>query len=379
MGGELRMPSLGADMEEGTLVEWRIAPGQQVKRGDVVATVETSKGIIDIESFEEGVIDRLLVQPGISVPVGAPLALFVGAAPSTAAPSAPVPTAAAPAARRQAVSPAARARAAALGVDLSGLAGSGADDAITLQDVERAAAAAAPASTPPAAPSPVQPTPRAALSAATAAAMSRSKREIPHYYLQLTVDFTGPLQWIETYNREHPVTQRLLPAALLVRAIALAASRHPGFNGCCGARGYESSADVHVGMAIALRGGGLVAPAILKAQEKPLAVVMQELQDLVTRARAGHLRAAELASPTITLTSLGEEGVDVLMPVIHPPQVAIIGAGSVTDRPWVVEGRVEPRKVMALSLAADHRVSDGRRGAQFLAAIRDLLAKPEAL
>jgi pyruvate dehydrogenase E2 component (dihydrolipoamide acetyltransferase) len=376
MAGELRMPSLGADMDDGTLVEWRIAPGQPVKRGDVVASVETSKGIIDIESFEEGVIDRLLVQPGTCVPVGAPLALFVGAAPSAAAPAG-----AAPAAHRQAVSPAARARAAALGVELAGLAGSGADGAVTLQDVERAAAAAAaaPATPAPVASSPVPPSPRAALSAATAAAMSRSKREIPHYYLQLTLDFTGPLQWIEAYNRDRPVTQRLLPAALLVRAIALAASRHAGFNGYYGPRGYEPGADVHVGMAIALRGGGLVAPAILKAQDKPLAVVMQELQDLVTRARAGHLRAAELASPTITLTSLGEEGVDVLMPVIHPPQVAIIGAGSVSDRPWVVEGRVEPRKVMALSLAADHRVSDGRRGAQFLAAIGGLLAKPEAL
>jgi pyruvate dehydrogenase E2 component (dihydrolipoamide acetyltransferase) len=377
VAAELRMPSLGADMEEGTLVEWRIKPGQRVKRGDIVAVIETSKGIIDIESFEEGVIARLVAEPGTCVPVGTPLAVFEGAAPAATRESAP-PMPSPPAPHRQAVSPAARARAQVLGVELSGLQGSGADGAITLQDVERVAAArGAPARPVPSAAAPAAA--RAAVAAATAAAMARSKREIPHYYLQLSMDFTTTLQWLEAYNRERPVTQRLLPAALLVRAIALAARQHTGFSGYHGTRGFEPAAAVHVGMAIALRGGGLVAPALLHADEKPLANVMQELQDLVTRARAGHLRASELASPTITLTSLGEEGVDVLIPVIHPPQVAIVGAGSVTDRAWAVDGRVEARKVLALSLAADHRVTDGRRGAQFLAAIRDLLSHPEKL
>lgn len=389
MAAELRMPSLGADMEDGVLVEWHIVPGQAVHRGDVIAAIETSKGIIDIEAFDEGVIERLVVEPGTRVLVGAPLAMFRAASgdavaqpgspapapaapPPLAAPSVPAPAVAvAPGAslpERRAISPAARARAGVLGVDLAAVRGTAADGAITLRDVEQAAAGHA---------SP--PVSGATTSAATAAAMARSKREIPHYYLQLAMDFTPALQWLEAHNREQPVTARLLPAALLLRAVALAAARHAGFNGHYGSRGFEPAAAVHVGTAIALRGAGLVAPAILNANEKPLAVVMRELQDLVARARAGHLRGSELAAPTITLTSLGEEGVDVLLPVINPPQVAIIGAGSVSERPWVIAGRIEVRKVIELSLAADHRVTDGRRGARLLADIRDLLTRPELL
>jgi len=136
---------------------------------------------------------------------------------------------------------------------------------------------------------------------------------------------------------------------------------------------------VHVGVAVALRGGGLVAPAILDADRKPLATIMRELQELVGRVRSGHMRSSEVASATLTVTSLGDEGADILYPVIHPPQVAIVGFGSVLTRPWVVAGRIEPQPVINLSLAADHRASDGRRGAQFLTRIRDALSRPEQL
>jgi pyruvate dehydrogenase E2 component (dihydrolipoamide acetyltransferase) len=353
------MPSLGADMETGTLVEWRVRPGSRVRRGDIMALVETEKGIIDIESFEDGVVERLVVEPGARVPVGATLALFEGEP--------------APGARVSRATPAARARAATLGIELASVQGSGPEGAVTLEDVERSAIRAAAA--PGAAAGPA----RDAVRHAIASSMSRSKREIPHYYLGLAMDFGRARSWLEARNTELPVPDRLLAPVLLIKAAARAAASSDGFNGHFGAHGFQPSKAVHVGVAIALRGGGLVAPAILDADRKPLPALMRDLKDLVARVRGGHVRGSEIGAATITVTSLGDEGVDVLYPVIHPPQVAIVGFGSVLERPWVAGDRIEPRPVMNLSLAADHRVTDGRLGARFLARIRDALSRPEEL
>ena len=392
MSREFHMPSLGADMEAGTLVRWEVAPGAQVRRGDVVALVETEKGVIDIESFEDGVVEKLVVEPGARVPVGTTLALFAGepaggaVAPAPTQPPAPQPIApaASPAVVRGArVSPAARARAGALGVDLAKVTGTGPDGAITLADVEQAGAATAPAATAvPAATTAATPAATPASSGvrhAIAVSMARSKREIPPYDLQLTMDFHAAASWLETWNAARPVPERLLSTVLLIKALARAAAEKPAFNGFYGAAGFTPSPAVHVGVAIAMRGGGLVAPAIRDADRKPLPALMQELQELVARVRGGHLRSGELAAPTLTMTSLGDDEVDALYPIIHPPQVAIVGFGSVLQRPWVVEGRIEARPVMTLTLAADHRVTDGREGAKFLARIRDLLSRPEEL
>jgi pyruvate dehydrogenase E2 component (dihydrolipoamide acetyltransferase) len=215
--------------------------------------------------------------------------------------------------------------------------------------------------------------------AAIAAAMSRSKREIPHYYLSTAVDVTATTEWLAAHNASVPVTGRLLFAALLVKAIALTCRQTPGFSGFHRDGRYEESPAVHVGVAVALRGGGLVAPAIMDTADKPLDVLMEEFRALVARARAGRLRASELAAPTIILTSLGEGSVDAVFPIIQPPQVAIVGAGAAATRPWVLEGAVVPRQVLTLSLAADHRVTDGRLGAQFLAKLAQRLVEPRSL
>ena len=209
--------------------------------------------------------------------------------------------------------------------------------------------------------------------------MSHAKREIPHYYAQLALDFQPAASWLEAYNAARPVPERILAAVLLMKAVARAAAEQPGFNGVYLSERFEPAAAVNLGVAIAQRGGGLVAPAILEADRKPLAVLMRELQDLVARVRTGHLRASELASATLTLSALGDEGVDCFFPIIHPPQVAIVGSGAIAPRPWVVDGRVEARPVLTLTLAADHRVTDGRVGARFLTRIRDRLSRPEEL
>lgn len=211
---------------------------------------------------------------------------------------------------------------------------------------------------------------------AIAAAMSRSKREIPHYYAQVSIDLTRALASLEQFNAARPPPERLLPVALQARAVARAAAERPGFNGHFGPQGFRPAPDVHLGIAIALRGGGLTAPALMHADRKDTPALMRELTDLVARARSGHLRASELSSATLTVTSLGEEGIDVIYPIIHSPQVAIVGFGTLALRPWVVDGRIEPRRICVASLAADHRVSNGRQGAQFLDRIRFWLEKP---
>lgn len=372
---EFRMPSLGADMEAGTLTRWLVSEGDTVHRGDIVAVVETVKGAIDVEVFEDGRIERLLVEPGTEVPVGTPLALIRSAGepaaaakakaqkPRGPAPSGSAATGGASVATRPRVSPAARRRARELGVDVATLETPG---PVTVAEVERAAGAG-PAAVPAA----------GSMRAAIAAAMSRSKREIPHYYLQSSVDMGAALERLSAYNATRPLPERLLPAVLLLRAAARSAARYPEINGWYRDGAHIPSPAVHAGMATALRGGGLVAPALHDTDTRPLPELMRALADLVSRARTGRLRSSEMADPTITVTSLGEQGVESVLPVIFPPQVAIVGFGTIVRRPWVVDGKVTPRPVVRVSLAADHRVSDGHRGALFLAEIGRLLENPE--
>lgn len=384
------MPSLGADMEDGTLVEWLVKPGSAVKRGDIVAVVETQKGAIEIEIFEDGVVDRLLVEPGVTVPVGAPLALIHGAgeaAPSLAAPAAPQPAQPpapspkppppeakpqpmAPGGRVRA-SPAARRLAAQRGIDLAGLRGTGADGAIQLADVEAGAA--------PRGPERKAGVDLTQMRAAIAAAMSRSKREIPHYYLMHTADVGEAVDWTARVNADRTPDARLLLGVLFLKATALAATAFPEFNGRYEDGAFRQSPAVHLGAAIAIRGGGLVAPAIHDAADLDLETLMAGLRDLTARVRAGRFRSSEIADPTLTVSSLGDRGVEALFGVIYPPQVAIVGFGKVVERPWVVDGKVATRPVVTVTLAADHRVSDGHRGALFLADIARRLQAPEAL
>ena len=401
------MPALGADMDEGTLDEWRITPGDAVTRGQIVAVVETTKAAVEIECWQEGVVGELLVPVGQTVAVGTPLARLLepGEKPGDAkpAPAAVVtpsaaseaPSAAAPVGHRLWVSPVARRAAASLSVDLKGVAGTGPQGAITLHDVEHAAATAhheqpvpkpvpaEPQSTAEKSPAQKAAERGAAMRASIAAAMSRSKREIPHYYLADEVLLDAALTWLTEQNAGRPITERILPAVLHLKAVALAAQRYGEFSGfwkdSWGQGAYQPAPAVHVGVAISLRGGGLVAPAIHDVAEKKLSELMDDLTDLVARARSGSLRSSEMSDPTITVTNLGDKGVDSVFGVIYPPQVAIVGFGRPAQRVVVVDGGIRVATTVQASLAADHRASDGHRGALFLTEINRLLQQPGEL
>ena len=359
--GEFRMPSLGADMEAGTLVEWKVKPGDRVRHGDIIAVVETQKGAIDVEVFEDGVVSQILVQPGQKVPVGTVLAVLGGEGAAVEAPP------------RRRVSPVARKRAQELGVDLSRVEGTGPGGAAGIEDVERAAGKAAPPSEAP------REQPLVAMRRAIAAAMARSKREIPHYYLSARIDLGAAKAWLEAENRRRSVAERVLPAALLLKAVAVALREVPELNGHFVDGAFRPSRVVHAGVAISLRQGGLVAPALHEVDQLPLGVLMPKLADLIQRARAGTLRSSELADATVTVTNLGEVGVDSVFGVIYPPQVALVGFGRVGEHVGAKDGRVVIRPSITATLAADHRASDGHRGGRFLATLDRLLQTPERL
>lgn len=465
---EFKMPSLGADMDAGTLYEWFIKPGATVKRGDVIASVETDKGVIDVECFEEGTVAELLVEAGTRVPVGQTIAVLQLAGepalivekppaaaeplPATAivAPAAPLPVTepatarpagrvkASPAARKLAtelgvdinqvigtgsdgsihlddirlaatatpslvrpvdatpaeaeprVTPVARRVADELGVDLHGLHGSGPHGVVNRTDVEHVAAEQVkpPAATPPAEPV-AEPAPKAAapqppdfqtaMRRAIALAMARSNREIPHYYLETRIDMTRSLRWLEAENVKRSVAERILPVVLLIKATAKGLVEVPDLNGYWREDHFEASESIHIGFAISLRQGGLVTPAIHDADDKSLDELMVAMRDLITRTRGGRLRSSELMDATITLTSLGDTGVDKVYGVIYPPQVGLVGFGKIMDQPWAENGMLGIRPILTATLAGDHRASDGRRGAQFLSALDKFLQEPEAL
>jgi pyruvate dehydrogenase E2 component (dihydrolipoamide acetyltransferase) len=386
------MPTLGADMESGLVVEWLVALGQKVKRGDVVLVIETEKGAVDVEIWEDGLIDALLVQPGTQVPVGEVLATLhaegeapastpvvsPSLAPTPAASAAPSPAAVArrlekpPGLERYKVSPVARRRAEQLGVDIARIVPSAPEGVVSIADVERAAQMAAPPPVPPA-------DKQEAMRQAIAAAMAKSKREIPHYYLGTAIDVTRAIDWLAAENSNRSVKERVLFAAVLLRAVALALGDVPELNGYWVNGRFEPVQSVHLGVAIALRGGGLIAPAIRDAHSKSTGQLMSAMSDLIARARGGSLRSSELSSATITVSNLGEQGVESVYGVIYPPQVALVGFGRVSERPWAIERKVQVRTVIQATLSADHRASVGHRGALFLVKLDRLLQEPEKL
>ena len=389
---EFVMPTLGADMTAGTLLGWMKKPGDEVKRGDIIAEVDTDKGVIEVEVFTSGVIEKLLVEPGSEVPVGTALAVIreevVEGGTKIAErilpkiePAIPIPPVSpkpivppVPAAPRVRASPAAKKLAAELGIDLATVTGTGPSGRIQREDVERVAASkkATPERT-------AQAERIARMRRTIGVAMARSKREIPHYYLNTTIDMAAAVTWLAEENLKRPVVDRLLYGVLLIKSVARALSEVPELNSIWKDDAPVPCTNINIGIAISLRQGGLVAPALRNADRQSLDDLMRNFRDLVKRARAGSLRSSELSDSTITLTSLGEQGVETVYGIIYPPQVALVGFGKLVERPWSINGQVVSRPTLIATLSADHRVSDGHRGGLFLSAIDRLLQEPAKL
>lgn len=399
--GEFRMPSLGADMEAGTLVMWRVKPGDRVKRGDIIAEVETEKGIIEVEVFEEGVVEKIIIQPGEKVPVETVLATIrseeapgMPAAEIAKEVTVPIPAGVEPqvklipeevhpmdqrplvqppvepAEKRIRISPLARKLAAELDIDLSTVQGTGPQGAIERADVERAAAAKKEKlPTPVVTAKPPKVEFQASMRRAIAAAMARSNREIPHYYLQTRIDMSRALKWLEAENQKRSIKDRLLPVVLLIKAVARALGDVPELNGYWIDDHHQPQEAINIGFAISLRQGGLITPAIHQVDLKSLDELREALHDLITRARAGRLRSSEMTDATITVTNLGDLGVETVYGVIYPPQVALVGFGKISEQPWAENGMLGIRPVLTATLAADHRATDGHQGARFLEAL----------
>ncbi|MER5846402.1 dihydrolipoamide acetyltransferase family protein [Streptomyces sp. NPDC002012] len=454
---EFAMPSLGADMDEGTLVEWLVSPGDTVTKGDVVAVVETAKSTIEVECFDSGTVSALLVAPGTKVPVGTPMAVIGRAAEPTAHALAQRPTepspgfypapvraatrasdavstplvrhlaqkkdidlstvhgsgkggqitradvekAASPPRHRVPASPLARRLARSLDVDLDRVRGTGRNGTVKADDVRAAAGehahcaheprplAPGPPPTPTSAAPPVRPSVRSrpdtlttgvpTTRSAISALMTRANRDIPHYYLSTTIDLAAATAWMLNRNANGPVGERLVPAALLLKSVALAARQVPQLNGYWEDGAFVPAGGVRLGIAVSLRGGGLAAPALANADTMSLPELMKALRDLVSRARGGRLRASETADPTLTVTNLGDQGVETVFGVIYPPQVALVGLGCVVERPMAVDGMLTVHPTVTATLSADHRASDGATGARFLTALDRLLQRPEEL
>ncbi|ACC76037.1 dihydrolipoamide acetyltransferase family protein [Paraburkholderia phymatum] len=378
---EFTLPSMGADMDEGTLLEWKIKPGDAVTKGQIVAIVDTSKAAVDIESWYEGTVYELITEPGEKIPVGTPMAIFLERGESAselkkrtgAISAAGSPLSVDAVAQRRKVSPAARKHAHECHVDLDSVVGSGPGGSVTYDDVEHARRGAADIRAAPAGDR------LAAMRTVIASAMERSKREIPHYYVSETIPLGTALKWLQAENARRSIDDRVLLAVLLLKAVAVTLKRFPELNGFYRAGSFLSASKTHVGVAISLRHGGLVAPALLDTETKTLLQLMRELADLTKRCRAGSLRSSELSEATITVTNLGDQGTCEVFGVIYPPQVALVGFGRVIERPWAHNGEVTILPTVTATLSADHRVSDGHRGALFLLELSDALQHPEEL
>lgn len=420
MNYPLTMPSLGADMDEGKLLEWHIKPGDKINKGDLIAVVETQKAAVEIESFRSGRVQELIAKIDDIIPVGQVIATLEIETDSAEAPAAaptnqvasnlvnsnlvdanlaalnttaantaaaevqaaqPSPIAApetiAPAktatasGERLLISPAARRLADAHKLDLTQIKGTGREGAIELRDIE-----------------PLVTTPAKTgagnslinIREAIARVMSRSKREIPHYYLQSQFVVDTLVTWLDTQNRNSPPEQRLFMPAVLMRAIVLALKTNSAMNGFYENGIFTPSSAIHLGITVSLKPDGVMTPAILDAQDLSLSELNAAFADLVQRARAGKLRNREMTDGTITVTNVGDLGADAVTGVIFAPQVALIGLGRIHKAAVVdTEGGLRAGLVLNATLSADHRVTDGLAGSKLLSTLGRLLTQPEGL
>ena len=415
---EIQMPRLSDTMEEGVIASWKKQVGESIERGEVVAEIETDKAIMELEAFDAGVLEKLLVEEGRTVPIGTPIAV-VGdgsgaAAEAASAPAQPASEPAEPAAAETApaetaaaepapaeqpapatgskpkASPLAKAVAKERGVDLSAVTGTGPGGRIIRADIE-AAASAAPASAPAPAPAAEQPAaqpapavdedveevPLSNVRKVTARRLTESKQQAPHFYLTSAIDVTELMSFRANLN------DRLQAAGgpkvslndLVVKAVATALRANPAVNVSFGGDKLVKHKRVHLGVAVAIE-DGLVVPVLKDADRKSVSELATEGREKAGRAREGKLKPDEMSGGTFTISNLGMFGIEQFSAVINPPEAAILAVGAAKDELQLVDGEVVARKILRVTLSADHRAIDGAVGAAFLQQFTSLLEDP---
>ena len=412
------MEALSPTMEEGRLVKWHKHEGDAVKAGDTLAEVETDKAIMDLQARADGILRQVAVAEGQTVPVGKEIAVIVApgetvgagrgtgdegrvapspaatvAAPSPAPRHSPPAAAAADAAPVKA-SPLARRMAKESGVDLKLLTGSGPGGRVVRRDLETARArpaatvsASAPVAPVPPPPSPVpvsrtdasyEDVPLTQIRKTIAKRLAASLGPVPHYFLTTEVDMERAAEAREALNRDLGDEGRISFNDIVVKAAALALTRHRACNAWFQDDHIRYWNEVHVGVAVAVE-DGLITPVIRHADRKSLREIGREAHDLAQRARNRRLRPEEYTGSTFSVSNLGMFDIDQFTAVINPPEAAILAVGSVTQKPVVADGTIVVRRRMRLTLSCDHRVIDGATGAVFLKTLKQMLENPLAM
>lgn len=403
---------MGDAMEEGTLLKWFKAEGDQVAEQEIVAEIQTEKATIEIPAVEAGPLTKILVQEGQTVPVGTPIAII--GEPSTAdvsaqaqssdAQTAPKPEPATsptpePAATREAVvapatngqrikaSPLARKVAHEHGVDLRAIRGTGPGGRIIEADVEEAMRAGAAAATAapvqlaqavPAANLPGSRKPLSPMRKVIARRLTQSKQTVPHFYLTLDVDMRAAAKLRAEYNAGAGEDRRISFNDLVVRACVLALEKHPALRAQLDGDNLLIPDSINVGVAVALD-EGLIVPVIKDAQNKSVSTIGRETRALAEKARKGQLGPDDYSGGVFTVSNLGMYDVTMFQAIINPPETAIVAVGAIRDTPIVEDGQIVPGKQMYLTISADHRLADGHVAAQFMQEVKRLLQNPLSL
>ncbi|WP_199195755.1 dihydrolipoamide acetyltransferase family protein [Nocardia sp. MDA0666] len=433
---DITMPRLSDTMEDGVVATWLKQVGDTVTRGEVLAEIETDKALMELEAYDDGILERIIAAPGTRVPIGEPIAILgdgsgtaaasssapgqqaetptarqsieqqpepasadnasarqhtahqaVSAPADTATPAVTAPQSAADATRRKS-SPLARKIAQELGVDITTVTGTGPGGRITRLDVENAHAAstsdiaqttATPEHTAPGTPATgdYDEIPLSSIQRVSATRLTESKQQAPHIYLTSAIDVTELLAFRTRINETLADTGagKVSVNDLLVKAVATALRANPAVNVSFAGDTLRRHHGIHLGVAVATP-AGLLVPVIRDADRKTVSAIATETRDKAERARDRKLRAEEMTGGTFTLSNLGMYGIEHFTAVINPPEAAILAIGAATDELRLDGDEVVSRKVLRVTMSADHRAIDGAVAAQFLAQLKELIEHP---
>ena len=389
------MPSMGFDMTEGLLARWLKNEGDPVVKGQPIAEIETEKATVEIEAAASGILARIIVQAGETVPVGTLIGVIAEAgdevttvsapspAPPAPAPPAPVSEAgegAAPSDARVKASPVARKMAEEAGLDLSQIKGTGPGGRVVERDVQAAIASGSVPAPPgvPARPSPGATVPLNRMRKTIARRMAESKTTAPHFYVTVEINMDDAMKMREQLNSVAPEAERISVNDLIVAAAARTLARFPVMNASYREDNLEMHSQVNIGIAVALE-DGLIPPVLRDADKKTLKKIAAESRELTERARANKLRSDDLGGGTFTVSNLGMFDVDEFIAIINPPEAAILAVGAVTRRPVAAAGEIRIALLMKTTLSVDHRVADGAQAGRFMQEFKKLLENPVTL